>query len=108
MAKSFLRSRFGLTDADLATVLNNASMKKLLKKQKIKIKNMASGGRLSRSGLTMVGETGPEMILNGQVMSATKTARMSGAGVTLNVYPQTTADDPVALARALGWQLATR
>ena len=70
--------------------------------------NRVSGGRLSRSGLTMVGETGPELLMNGQVYSATKTARMSGAGVTLNVYPQTTADDPVALARALGWQLATR
>ena len=70
--------------------------------------NRVSGGRLSRSGLTMVGETGPELLMNGQVYSATKTARMNGAGVTLNVYPQTTADDPVALARALGWQLATR
>lgn len=108
LAKSFLRSRFGLTDAQLTSVLNNASMKKLLSKQKIKIKNMASGGRLSRSGLTMVGETGPEMIVNGQVMSATRSARTGGAGVTLNVYPRTTADDPVALARALGWQLATR
>jgi hypothetical protein len=57
---------------------------------------------------TLVGETGPEMIVGGNVLSATKTARMNGAGVTLNVYPQTTADDPVALARALGWQLATR
>ncbi len=108
LAKSFLRQRFGLTDGELATVLNNASMKALLKKQKIKIKKAANGARLSRSGLTMVGETGPELLMNGQVYSATKTARMSGAGVTLNVYPQTTADDPVALARALGWQLATR
>ena len=63
---------------------------------------------LSRAGLTLVGETGPELMAGGNVYSATRTARMSGAGVTLNVYPQTTADDPVALARALGWQLATR
>lgn len=69
----------------------------------------ASGGPLSRSGFTLVGETGPELIAGGNVLSATKTARMNAAGgVTLNVYPQTTADDPVALARALGWQLATR
>lgn len=68
----------------------------------------ASGGMLSRAGLTLVGETGPELIDGSNVLSATRTARMSGSGVTLNVYPQTTADDPVALARALGWQLATR
>jgi hypothetical protein len=68
----------------------------------------ASGGPLTPGMFTLVGETGPEMIVGGNVMSATKTARMNGAGVTLNVYPQTTADDPVALARALGWQLATR
>lgn len=69
----------------------------------------ASGGPLSRSGFTLVGETGPELIAGGNVFSATRTARMNAAGgVTLNVYPQTTADDPVALARALGWQLATR
>jgi hypothetical protein len=85
-----------------------AATKKLLKDLGITVRNRASGGSLSRSGLTMVGETGPELLMNGQVYSATKTARMSGAGVTLNVYPQTTADDPVALARALGWQLATR
>lgn len=73
------------------------------------IKNRVSGGALATSGLTLVGETGPELLMgNGQVVSASRTNRMSGAGVTLNVYPQTTADDPVALARALGWQLATR
>ena len=63
---------------------------------------------LSRAGFTLVGETGPELIAGGNVFSATRSARMNGSGVTLNVYPQTTADDPVALARALGWQLATR
>jgi hypothetical protein len=78
------------------------------KGKKPKKKKRASGGMLSRSGFTLVGETGPELIAGGNVISATRTARMSGAGVTLNVYPQTTADDPVALARALGWQLATR
>jgi hypothetical protein len=89
--------------------LSYAAGKKLLQQAGIKIDyNRVSGGRLSRSGLTMVGETGPELVMNGQVYSGTRTARMSGSGVTLNVYPQTTADDPVALARALGWQLATR
>lgn len=78
------------------------------KKKKDKKKKRASGGFLSRAGLTLVGETGPELISGANVYSATRTARMSGAGVTLNVYPQTTADDPVQLARALGWQLATR
>ena len=72
-----------------------------------KPKKKASGGRLT-AGMFTVGETGPELIMDGNVYSATRTARMSGSGVTLNVYPQTTADDPVALARALGWQLATR
>jgi hypothetical protein len=79
------------------------------KGKKPKKKKRASGGMLSRSGFTLVGETGPELIAGGNVISATRTARMNAAGgVTLNVYPQTTADDPVALARALGWQLATR
>lgn len=89
-----------------------SAVKKVLQDRDITIRNRASGGLLNRAGLTLVGETGPELIMGGptgaQVMSATRTARMSGAGVTLNVYPQTTADDPVALARALGWQLATR
>jgi hypothetical protein len=77
-------------------------------KGKGKSKKRASGGRLTPGMLTLVGETGPELIVGGNVMSATRTARTGGAGVTLNVYPRTTADDPVALARALGWQLATR
>lgn len=77
-------------------------------KSKGKSKKRASGGRLTPGMLTLVGETGPELIMGGNVVSASRTNRMSGAGVTLNVYPQTTADDPVALARALGWQLATR
>ncbi|NDB19071.1 MAG: hypothetical protein EB027_07430, partial [Actinobacteria bacterium] len=83
---------------------------KLLQQAGIKVDyKRVSGGRLSRSGLTMVGETGPELVMNGQVFSATRTARMGSAGgVTLNVYPRTTADDPTELARALGWQLATR
>lgn len=72
-------------------------------------KGKVSGGRLTPGMLTLVGETGPEMVVDGMVNSASRTNRLGGgAGVTLNVYPRTTADDPDALARALGWQLATR
>ncbi len=103
---------FGLTftpDPQAGATINPPKNLPPVKKPKKKSnKKRASGGMLSRSGFTLVGETGPEMIAGGNVLSATKTARMNGAGVTLNVYPQTTADDPVALARALGWQLATR
>lgn len=88
---------------------NKGGKDKDKKDKKDKKKKRASGGRLTPGMLTLVGETGPELIVGGQVYSASRTARMgSGSGVTLNVYPQTTADDPVALARALGWQLATR
>ena len=101
---------FGLTftaDPNAAATINPPRNLPRVKRPPRK-KKRASGGPLSRAGLTMVGETGPELIAGGNVYSATRTARMSGAGVTLNVYPQTTADDPVALARALGWQLASR
>jgi len=105
---SKLKKAYG-DDPTFTAAMANNYVKKAIKDKKLKIDyNRVSGGRLSRNGLTMVGETGPELLMNGQVYSATKTARMNGAGVTLNVYPQTTADDPVALARALGWQLATR
>jgi len=106
---SQLSGIFRRSPENLRTLLRGA-LASDLRRNKIKVDyNRVSGGRLSRSGLTMVGETGPELILGGNVMSATRTARMSGSnGVTLNVYPRTTADDPVALARALGWQLATR
>jgi len=101
---------FGLTftaDPGAATAINPP--RNLPRVKRPPKKKRASGGPLSRAGLTLVGETGPELIANGNVFSATKTARMNSAGgVTLNVYPQTTADDPVALARALGWQLASR
>jgi hypothetical protein len=82
------------------------------KKPKRKSKGRASGGLIAmRPGaLTLVGETGPELLMsNGQVISGSRTQRMGSAGgVTLNVYPRTSADDPTELARALGWQLATR
>jgi len=83
------------------------SVASILKKRNRAI-GRVSGGPLSRSSLTLVGETGPELIMGNRVISATRTNRTSAGNVTLNVYPQTTADDPVALARALGWQLATR
>lgn len=98
--------RHGAPEAMVWNTLRLSNIAAYLKKYRVTPR--ASGGPLSRSGLTMVGETGPELVMNGQVYSATRSARMNGAGVTLNVYPRTSADDPVALARALGWQLATR
>lgn len=106
---SYLATIFRRTTTNLKTLLTGALAPDVAR-NKIKIDyTRVSGGRLSRSGLTMVGETGPELIANGEVYSATRTARMGSAGgVTLNVYPRTTADDPTELARALGWQLTTR
>ena len=75
-----------------------------------KIANKASGGRLTPGMLTMVGETGPEMIVGGNVMSGTRTARSRGANgtnITINATGAA-ADNPQLLARELGWQLATR
>ena len=75
-----------------------------------KIANKASGGRLTPGMLTMVGETGPEMIVGGNVMSGTRTARArgaSGTNITINATGAA-ADNPQLLARELGWQLATR
>jgi hypothetical protein len=70
----------------------------------------ASGGMLTPGALTMVGETGPELIMGGKVMSATRTNRMGGGqgmNITVNAVGAA-ADDPMLLARQLGWQLATR
>lgn len=75
-----------------------------------KIANRVSGGRLTPGMLTMVGETGPEMIVGGNVMSGTRTARArgaSGTNITINATGAA-ADNPQLLARELGWQLATR
>ena len=69
-----------------------------------------SGGMLTPGMLTMVGETGPELIVGGKVHSATRTNRMGGAqgmNITVNAVGAA-ADDPMLLARQLGWQLATR
>jgi hypothetical protein len=74
------------------------------------IVNRASGGYLSPGALTMVGETGPELIMGGKVMSSTRTNRMGGGqgmNITVNAVGAA-ADDPMLLARQLGWQLATR
>ena len=70
----------------------------------------ASGGMLTPGMLTMVGETGPELIMGGKVHSATRTNRMGdGAGMNITVNAVgAAADDPMLLARQLGWQLATR
>ena len=74
------------------------------------IDNRASGGMLTPGALTMVGETGPELIMGGKVMSSTRTNRMGGGqgmNITVNAVGAA-ADDPMLLARQLGWQLATR
>jgi len=75
-----------------------------------KIQNRASGGMLTPGMLTMVGETGPELIVGGKVNSGTRTSRMGGGqgmNITVNAVGAA-ADDPMLLARQLGWQLATR
>jgi hypothetical protein len=75
-----------------------------------KIANRASGGMLTPGMLTMVGETGPELIMGGKVMSSTRTNQMGGGqgmNITVNAVGAA-ADDPMLLARQLGWQLATR
>ncbi len=75
-----------------------------------KIANRASGGMLTPGMLTLVGETGPELVMGGKVSSATRTNRMGQAGginITVNAVGAA-ADDPMLLARQLGWQLATR
>lgn len=69
-----------------------------------------SGGMLTPGMLTMVGETGPELVMGGKVHSATRTNRMGGGqgmNITVNAVGAA-ADDPMLLARQLGWQLATR
>ena len=74
------------------------------------VANRASGGMLTPGMLTMVGETGPELIVGGKVHSATRTNRMGGGqgmNITVNAVGAA-ADDPMLLARQLGWQLATR
>ncbi len=73
-------------------------------------KGRVSGGMLTPGMLTLVGETGPELIVGGKVNSATRTNRMGklqGMSITVNATGAA-ANDPVILARELGWQLATR
>lgn len=75
-----------------------------------KVVNRASGGMLTPGMLTMVGETGPELIVGGKVYSGTRTNRMGsgqGMNITVNAYGAA-GNDPQLLARELGWQLATR
>ena len=72
--------------------------------------NKVSGGMLTPGMLTLVGETGPELIVGGKVHSATRTNRMGGGqgmNITVNAVGAA-ADDPMLLGRQLGWQLATR
>jgi hypothetical protein len=85
------------------------------KTPKKKTKGKASGGMLSPGVVTMVGETGPELIMASRsgmnVLSGTRTQRMGGAAgvtnITINAV-RGAADDPRLLAREIGWQLATR
>ena len=81
-----------------------------VKKPKTKPKGKrASGGYLTPGALTLVGETGPELIMGGKVMSSTRTNQMGGQGMSITVNAVgAAADDPMLLARQLGWQLATR
>ena len=76
-----------------------------------KVENRASGGKLTPGAFTMVGETGPEMIVGGaNVMSATRTKHLGAQGgmnITINASGAA-ANNPQLLARELGWQLATR
>ena len=83
---------------------------KKLRSMGYKINSRASGGMLSPNMLTLVGETGPELVMGGKVHSATRTNRMGGGqgmNITVNAVGAA-ADDPMLLARQLGWQLATR
>jgi len=76
-----------------------------------KVENKASGGMLTPGAFTMVGETGPEMVVGGaNVMSATRTKHLgaqAGMNITINASGAA-ANNPQLLARELGWQLATR
>lgn len=72
------------------------------------IKNRVSGGTLG--AMTLVGETGPELIVGNKVISGTRTSRLGGAtemNITINATGAV-ADNPQLLARELGWQLSTR
>jgi hypothetical protein len=83
--------------------------KKLLDAGRI-VDKKVSGGVLRAGALTLVGETGPELIMGGKVSSATRTANMGG-GAGMNITINATgaaANDPALLARELGWQLSTR
>lgn len=78
--------------------------------QGYKISKAVSGGMLRPDSLTLVGETGPELVMGGKVTSATRTASMGGQGgmnITINATGAA-ANDPALLARELGWQLSTR
>jgi hypothetical protein len=78
-----------------------------------RVENKANGGALTPGAFTLVGETGPEMIVGGaggSVMSATRTKHLgaqAGMNITINASGAA-ANDPQLLARELGWQLATR
>ena len=106
----------GVTPGQLADISGGVASGGLLisppkkaPKKKPKSKK-ASGGYLTPGALTLVGETGPELIVGGKVNSATRTNRMGGGqgmNITVNAVGAA-ADDPMLLARQLGWQLATR
>jgi len=105
----------GNLPASLTAGAGEAAVALVIPKPKAKPKpkpkgKKASGGYLMPGALTLVGETGPELIMGGKVMSSTRTNRMGGGqgmNITVNAVGAA-ADDPMLLARQLGWQLATR
>jgi hypothetical protein len=106
----------GVTPEQLADISGGVASGGLLisppkKAPRKKPKKRASGGYMTPGALTLVGETGPELIVGGKVNSATRTSRMGGGvagmNITINAHGAA-ANDPVLLARELGWQLATR
>ena len=108
---SKVAAALNLTYGDVWGYYGNPKMPqtKTLRAAGYSINSRASGGMLTPGMLTMVGETGPELIMGGKVSSATRTNRMGGAGMNITVNAVgAAADDPMLLARQLGWQLATR
>ena len=100
----------GAGEAAVALVIPKTAAKPKPKPKPKPKSKKASGGYLTPGALTMVGETGPELIMGGKVMSSTRTNRMGGGqgmNITVNAVGAA-ADDPMLLARQLGWQLATR
>ena len=99
----------GVTPGQLTDISGGVPAAALTIPKKKPTRKRASGGYLTPGALTLVGETGPELIMGGKVMSSTRTNQMGGQGMSITVNAVgAAADDPMLLARQLGWQLATR